>query len=121
MPDRARFDKAGFFAAVEATRVARGLTWRQVARETTLSPSTFTRLQQGYGPDVDTMAILVDWAGIDTDRFIIRTHDPDPDPPLPILVTAFFRDPALTVTAAKTAAAVTLAAYNQLRGAPHAK
>ncbi len=58
---RAKFDAAGFAAALDATRATRGATWRQVATEAKVSPSTLTRLGAGYRPDMDGFAALADW------------------------------------------------------------
>lgn len=118
--DRARFDKPAFFAAIDAARATRAMTWRDVSRTTGLSASTFTRLAQGHGPDVDTMAVLADWADLDIDPFIHRTHGLEPTPPLAVFAIGFHRDPALSPTAARCLTAVMLAAYNELREAARA-
>lgn len=66
------FDLTAFVAALDAVRVTRNLSWRQVAIESGNSPSTFTRMQQGKYPDVDTLAKLVNWARLDANPFLSR-------------------------------------------------
>lgn len=42
----------------------RGMTMREVARETGVDPSTFTRLKQGKTKlDTDTLVTLLEWLG----------------------------------------------------------
>lgn len=64
------FDVASFVAALDRERKRRQLTWANVAKEATVSPSTLTRCRQGKRPDVDSMAKLVTWAGVRADDFI---------------------------------------------------
>ena len=56
-------------AALDSERKARGLSWRQVAKEADVSPSTLTRMQQGKSPDVNTFSALTQWLGIAAERF----------------------------------------------------
>jgi transcriptional regulator with XRE-family HTH domain len=44
------FDVEAFFAALDAHRQAKKLTWKQVAPETGVSASTLTRIAQGKKP-----------------------------------------------------------------------
>lgn len=66
------FDGEAFYAALDAQRQARQITWKQVAKESGVSASTLTRLSQGRRPDVDSMAALLAWAGLNADTFIRR-------------------------------------------------
>jgi transcriptional regulator with XRE-family HTH domain len=52
---------AALYAALDQQRGEDGLSWRQVAAETGLSPSTFTRLADGQRPDVDALCSLLVW------------------------------------------------------------
>jgi transcriptional regulator with XRE-family HTH domain len=78
-----RFDERRFFEAVEQQRRGSGASWRQIAGQLSLSPSTFSRLAQGRRPDVDTFVKLLAWM-----------HRPASD----------FMDDDLTATAAAQAA-----------------
>ena len=69
---RGRFDISGFFSALDATRIARGKTWKQVAGEAKISASTLTRMAQGSRTDVDGLAALAAWSALNPDEFIRR-------------------------------------------------
>lgn len=64
------FDTDKFWATVDSTCVARGLTHKQAAAQARISASTMTRLSQGRNPDVDTFAALVLWMGVSADLFL---------------------------------------------------
>lgn len=66
-------DEQAFFAAVERRRRQEGLSWRELGRQLSLSPSTFSRLSRGSRPDLDTFLALVGWLGLPAETF---THDP---------------------------------------------
>jgi transcriptional regulator with XRE-family HTH domain len=69
---RSRIDVAALHAALDAARGNRGdLSWRQLAAEVGVSPSTMTRLANGNRPDVDAFAALVRWLGMSAERFIL--------------------------------------------------
>jgi transcriptional regulator with XRE-family HTH domain len=65
-------DVGSLHAALDAERQERNISWRQLAKEAGVSPSTLTRLGNGYRPDVDAFAKLVQWLGVPADRFF--TH-----------------------------------------------
>lgn len=58
------FDHAAFYAALDAVRESRGLTWKAVAQESGVSASTLTRVGQGRRPDLDSFSTLVAWADL---------------------------------------------------------
>lgn len=64
-----RFDAEGFYAALDSTRSARNLTWKSVATEAGVAASTLTRMGQGKRPDVDGLAALASWSGLDVREF----------------------------------------------------
>ena len=49
------------YAALDAVRESKGMSWRQLAREVQVSPSTFSRLANKQKPDVDAFLALVRW------------------------------------------------------------
>jgi transcriptional regulator with XRE-family HTH domain len=63
------FDSGRFYTALNDTRRVRNLQWRQVAEESGVSASTLTRMAQGKGPDVDGLAALTQWSGLDPKNF----------------------------------------------------
>src|SRR5437879_3682384 len=73
MPE-ARLDVDALYAALDARRRSKGLSWREVAREAGVSPSTLTRMAQGKRPDVNGFAALVSWLGMSADEFLTALH-----------------------------------------------
>jgi transcriptional regulator with XRE-family HTH domain len=65
----AQLDVDKLHAALDAARRERGLSWRAVAHQAGVSPSTLTRLGDGKRPDVDGFAALVRWLGLPAERF----------------------------------------------------
>ena len=56
-----RLDVGSLIAALNAEREDRGLSWRKLAQEAGVSPSSLTRMQQGKLPDVNTFTALTHW------------------------------------------------------------
>jgi transcriptional regulator with XRE-family HTH domain len=67
---KAAFDGGAFYSALDATRDSRGLNWKQVAEETGVNASTLTRMGQGKRPDLDSLAALYTWAGLNPNDFV---------------------------------------------------
>lgn len=111
------FAGESFFAALDAHRQARRLTWRKVAKEAGISQSTLTRMSQGKRPDVETFGRLCRWAGLDADNFFqAGDHEsPREAEPLAMVSTYLRTDPNLTAEAATMLEGLVKAAYEQLR------
>ncbi len=62
---RVQFSNKALSLALDAVRGAKGLNWQQVAEASDVSPSTICRIMAGKNPDVDSLAKLVNWCGID--------------------------------------------------------
>jgi transcriptional regulator with XRE-family HTH domain len=56
-------------AALDSERQAKDISWRQIATEAGVSPSTLTRMQQGKSPDVNTFSALTTWLNTPAERF----------------------------------------------------
>ncbi|PSB49232.1 hypothetical protein C7B80_03290 [Cyanosarcina cf. burmensis CCALA 770] len=113
---KGQFDVEAFYAALDSQRQSRRMTWKQVAAEAGISASTLTRMAQGRRPDVDSMAALLIWSGLDGDSFVkgdrIAMNKSDPL----AAITAYLRaDPHLTPQSAAAIEAVVKAAYEKLR------
>ena len=67
------FDTPAFYAALDAQREAKRLTWRQVAAAAGVSASTLTRMGQGRRPDLDGLARLCVWSGLMANDYIRPT------------------------------------------------
>lgn len=63
-------DVASLYAALDAARTSKDLSWRQLAATLALSPSTLSRLANGYTPDTAAFASMVTWLHIPAERFI---------------------------------------------------
>lgn len=87
---KAEFDPSAFYAALDAARKERGLTWRQVAAEAEISASTLTRMAQGKRPDVNSLAALLGWSGLKADLFVRLTETGAVEDPL-ARITAYLR------------------------------
>lgn len=106
------FDFRRFHEALDAVREQRVLTWRQVARETGLSPSSLTRFSHGSRPDVETVATLCAWAGLNLGEFAGRPQASDHL----TMATAYLKsDPALTEDAAAALEQLLRVTYSRLR------
>lgn len=115
---KGQFDAEGFYAALDAQRQGRKITWKKVADESGVSASTLTRLAQGKRPDVDSMASLIGWSGLSADSFVTFSEEkPNEVEPL-AKITAYLRaDRNLTPEGATALEAVLKSAYERLRKA----
>lgn len=66
----ARVNVEALVAALDAQRKEKGLSWRKLAQQADVQPSTLTRMNQGKKPDVNTLSKLVSWLGMSTEEFI---------------------------------------------------
>jgi transcriptional regulator with XRE-family HTH domain len=68
-------DVEALYAALDSKRKAQETSWREIARELEISPSTFSRMAQGRRPDVDTFATLLHWLGMPAESFMRSTRE----------------------------------------------
>jgi len=66
-----QLDVSEFRRRLDLRRQERGLTWRQLAEQVDVSPSTFSRLADGNRPDADALITLLVWLDLDTDIAIM--------------------------------------------------
>ena len=71
-------DVSALYAALDAAREAKGLSWRQLAREMQISASTMSRLANRYKPDVNAFAAMVRWLNMPAETFMVEGDQPDP-------------------------------------------
>ena len=112
---RGRFDNGAFYEALDATRQARRVTWKQVAAESGVSASTLTRMAQGRRPDVDGLAALASWAALSMDDFVRSESKPEAPEPLAMISTFLRADRNLTPEAAEALDQVVKVTYERLR------
>lgn len=120
MPDKAGkkgwFDSDGFYAALDSVRRARELNWKQVAAQSGVSASTLTRMAQGKRPDVDGLAALVAWSGLDADDYVRSDEAERPAAePLAMISTYLRSDRNLTPEAATALDELIKVTYERLR------
>lgn len=113
-----QFDADGFYCALDSVRISRKLTWKDVAAQSGVSASTLTRMAQGRRPDVDSLAALTEWSGLDANRFLVSKATKKDEFGEVALeqVTALFRaDPNLDSEAASAIETTLKVLYGQLR------
>jgi transcriptional regulator with XRE-family HTH domain len=109
------FDAGAFYEALDAVRQARELNWKQVAAESGVSASTLTRMAQGKRPDVDGLAALAAWSGLDTDDYV-RSDQARPEPESLAVISTYLRsDKNLSSEAATAIDELVKATYERLR------
>ncbi|HEX3082948.1 MAG TPA: helix-turn-helix transcriptional regulator [Pyrinomonadaceae bacterium] len=65
-----RFDSKGLYEALNEQRVARNLTWREVADRIGVSVTTITRIKSGGRMEVDGMLAMVGWLRVPVETFV---------------------------------------------------
>lgn len=112
---RGSFDHEAFYEALDSTRQARKLNWKQVASEAGVSPSTLTRLGQGKRPDVDSFAALCSWGGLDADDFLQSSAKRSEPEPLAVIGTYLRSDRNLSEESARMLEQLVRTTYETLR------
>lgn len=119
---RSMFDADGFFAVLDGNRIQRDVTWRQIAKESGVSPSTLTRMAEGKRPDVDSLASLLAWSGKSADSFkVVDGENPVTADALANVTAQFRKDPRLAAEAKAAIEATVKALYEQLAKARKVK
>lgn len=113
--DQPAFDAGAFYHVLDAERSQRGLTWKDVAAQAGVSPSTLTRLGQGRRPDVDSFARLVAWGGFTADQFVNLPRHAPAEGFITNLPTYLRSDPNLDERGAQALETIIRAAYDQFR------
>ena len=103
-----------FYAALNATRLSRQKTWKEVALESGVQASTLSRLGQGANPDVNGFAALLTWSNLKAEMFIRRSGG-GPAEPIANITALLRADPHLTPINAKIIEDIVLSTYNKLR------
>lgn len=109
------FDAEAFYQALDSTRDARKKNWKQVAEESGISASTFTRMAQGKRPDVDSLARLVTWSGLNPNDYVVSPKGRADVEPMAVISTLLKGDKNLSPESAAALEKVIRAAYKQFR------
>jgi len=76
-------DVGSLYAALDAARTSKELSWRQLAKEIGVSPSTMTRMANGQKPEVNAFAAMIRWLNMPAEKFMIDEDTaPRDEPPL---------------------------------------
>jgi transcriptional regulator with XRE-family HTH domain len=107
-------DVEALYAALDSKRKTHGVSWREIARELDVSPSTFSRMAQGRRPDVDTFATLLRWLGMPAESFMRGASPAATEEPV-AMVSSYLRS-ARNVSSedAEALEDIFRAAYNRL-------
>jgi transcriptional regulator with XRE-family HTH domain len=74
---RTKIDVQSLHAALDEQRKARDVSWRQLATLIGVSPSLLARLGNGFRPDADGFATLVQWLNMPAEKFMISEQSSD--------------------------------------------
>lgn len=81
MIDPLSVDVRSLYAALDATRQRKDLSWRQLAKELGVSASTISRMAQGLKPDVTAFASMTTWLQLPAEDFYVGGGEPSTDEP----------------------------------------
>lgn len=110
----ATFESEAFFSALNATRLARQLTWKEVANQSGVPASTFSRMSDGKNPDANGLAALLTWSGLNIENFVERQGG-GPASGLAQAVAHLRADPNLDAKQSEMLVNILNAAYNTLK------
>jgi len=110
------FDAQAFYEALDATRQAKELNWKDIASESGVSASTLTRMAQGKRPDVDSLAALVVWSGLKSEEYLVSTTKRRSSAePLAAISTYLRADKNLSPASVDALTQIINAAYKQMK------
>lgn len=111
-----KFDFSGFYHALNSTREARQIPWKQVAQEAGVGASTLARMSQDRRPDADGLASLAAWANLNPADFVVNPpHRPRQEAePLARISKLLREDQRLSKSSAEALDQIVRAAYSQL-------
>jgi transcriptional regulator with XRE-family HTH domain len=107
------FNATAFYEVLASVVEARSVAWRQVARETGITPSTLTRMGQGRQPDASSLAALSAWAGLNPADFVGQPREAVRLDPLVVISRALRSDPDLQPEAVKALEDIMRIAYDR--------
>ena len=116
MARKHNFDSEAFYAALDGERRSRQLTWKVVASEAGVGASTLSRMSQGKLPDIDSVAAMLAWSGLDVRKFMRGSRWRENRlGGLAMISTYLYSDPQLSREAAIAIDEIIKATYSRLR------
>jgi transcriptional regulator with XRE-family HTH domain len=77
--EAARLDTTALYAALDAQRESRGMSWREVAREIGVSVATLKRTAEGGRMEADGVMFMLQWLGLPAECFLRGRAGSPPD------------------------------------------
>ena len=115
MPEFAEFEIERFHSALDEYRKSQDISWRQLARDAGVSPSTLTRIGQGRRPDVDSLVRLCEHTSLDPRNFTTADARQRVSTNLPEIMSLLRSDPHLTGDDAEMLSSIVRAAYDRMK------
>ena len=112
---KSEFRLGAFHAALDSVRLARSLTWKNVADQSGVSASTLTRLSQGKRPDVDSLSALIRWSGLTADDYMQPDRPNESPEPLAEITSVVYSDNSLSTGDREAMIDIIRATYMRLR------
>ncbi|MBI4291295.1 MAG: helix-turn-helix transcriptional regulator [Betaproteobacteria bacterium] len=109
------FDFPAFYRALQATVESKGVSWKQLAQHTGVSPTTLARMASGRKPDAASIAALCAWAGLNLSDFVHSELPKRKPETVAVLAQALRADPSLAPREAEALETMFKAAYFSLR------
>ncbi len=106
------FDVESFYSALDSQRQAKGMSWKEVSEQSGVSQPTLSRMSQGKRPDVDGLALLLAWSGLDATLFLPGYSAPEP---LAQITANLRADRKLSPKSVEALEQIIRVAYNQFR------
>jgi len=103
-----------FYVAVARVLRKRNASWRQLANEIGVSPSTFTRWGRGRSLDARVLAALSAWAGLNPADYVGDLHGNGAGQPLADILAIVRNDPNLSAETAAALQRLIRVAYEQV-------
>ncbi|AYN37702.1 XRE family transcriptional regulator [Streptomyces dangxiongensis] len=75
MSESPTVDVQALHGALDAARIEKGLSWRQLAKDLGVSASTISRMANGLKPDVTAFAAMTTWLRMPAETFYVTTRD----------------------------------------------
>lgn len=111
-----RFDSEAFYAALNAARLSKQMTWKEVAEEAGVAASTLSRIGHGAKPDVNGLAALLAWSNLKAEDFIRGGAKEEEAEPLAKITALLRADPHLSAQNAQLIENIVVSTYNKLQG-----
>ena len=112
------FNASAFYEVLAQVVTAREVTWRELGRQTGITPSTLSRMAHGAWPDAAGLAALSAWANLNPADFVVKPLDEARGDSLGAICTVLRSDPNLEPTAAQALEAIIGVAYARFTQEP---